>query len=413
MDEEKKPEGAPKPKPAPQPAPEPQPAPQPAAAPAPQPAPQPAPADAPAPQPAPATDPTQAIPQPAQPMGAPAQPTMPGSGSAAGQVPPANPYAAYGQAQPQQPTGAAPMPGYPNYPGYMQPNAPSPVGAIVCGVLAILLSWIPIIGIILGVVAIVLASKHRKTYGKTGGNTGGKICGIVGIVLAVLWIIASAVLLALGFNAVNAGGGAPVPDAGTTQSDPSYSTDTDDAAVAATAQTALDTLASPSDAQIDALAAELDESFAEYYDISSDDGTNYATTLSDAGVDTKELARWFYEGITVDFDPSIDAYDMGDGTGYASANVNMHDLIAFRIDLDTRISDVIDQINADSSIVTEDQIRTAFKAGIAQSVRDAMAANQDVTTEAYVMFDLTQQGGSWTVDEDSWEGEMEYLFDIW
>ena len=75
---------------------------------------------------------------------------------------------------------------------------PSATGAIVCGVCAILFSWIPLVGIILGIVAIALASSHRKKYGKNGSSTGGKICGIVGIAINLVFGILAALLVAFG-----------------------------------------------------------------------------------------------------------------------------------------------------------------------------------------------------------------------
>ena len=111
------------------------------------------------------------------PPGSPAQPTqpMPQSAQAPGSAP-------YGQ-QPGQPFGQQPA-------GYYQPVPPQSngkaVGALVCGILAILFSASILFGIALGIVAIVLAGQAVKQAGRDGKATGGKVCGIVGIVLSVL-----------------------------------------------------------------------------------------------------------------------------------------------------------------------------------------------------------------------------------
>ena len=100
---------------------------------------------------------------------------MPQSAQAPGSVP-------YGQ-QPGQPFSQQPA-------GYYQPVPPQSngkaVGALVCGILAILFSASILFGIALGIVAIVLAGQAVKQAGRDGKATGGKVCGIVGIVLSVL-----------------------------------------------------------------------------------------------------------------------------------------------------------------------------------------------------------------------------------
>lgn len=99
----------------------------------------------------------------------------------------------------QMPDAPIAQPGMPQQTPYMQPpTPPAPgitsagnngnslaVGALICGILAIVLSFTIALGIILGIVAIVLAilAKHKAADGKA---TAGLVCGIIGIVFAIL-----------------------------------------------------------------------------------------------------------------------------------------------------------------------------------------------------------------------------------
>ena len=78
---------------------------------------------------------------------------------------------------------------------------PGAVGALVCGILAIVFCWFPLAGLGLGIIAIVLASRAKKavaanpaTYLPGGMGTAGFVLGIIGTVLSaiylVVWIVA-------------------------------------------------------------------------------------------------------------------------------------------------------------------------------------------------------------------------------
>ncbi len=70
------------------------------------------------------------------------------------------------------------------------------VGAMVCGIIGLILCWVPIVGLILSIVAVVLGSKGRKELppDKRGMATAGFVMGIIGLVIAVIvligWVIA-------------------------------------------------------------------------------------------------------------------------------------------------------------------------------------------------------------------------------
>ena len=82
----------------------------------------------------------------------------------------------------------------------LKKNAPGAVTSLVCGILAIVLCWFPVVGLTLGIVALVSASRARyramespEQYGSGGVRVAGFVCGIVGTVFAgiysVYWMI--------------------------------------------------------------------------------------------------------------------------------------------------------------------------------------------------------------------------------
>lgn len=64
------------------------------------------------------------------------------------------------------------------------------VGALVCGICAIVFSGTVIIGVVLGIIAIVLAGSALKE-GTDGKAKAGRICGIIGLALSVVTLIVS------------------------------------------------------------------------------------------------------------------------------------------------------------------------------------------------------------------------------
>jgi len=82
----------------------------------------------------------------------------------------------------------------------MKENAPGAVASLVCGILAIVLCWFPLAGLVLGIVAIVMANKAKaaaasnpERFHPGGVRVGGFVCGIIGTILAgiytIYWIV--------------------------------------------------------------------------------------------------------------------------------------------------------------------------------------------------------------------------------
>ena len=76
-----------------------------------------------------------------------------------------------------------------------QESAPGAVGSMVCGIISIVVCWLPFVGLILGIIALVLSGKARRAAADepgryaTGMATAGLVCGIIGTVLGGLYLI--------------------------------------------------------------------------------------------------------------------------------------------------------------------------------------------------------------------------------
>lgn len=70
------------------------------------------------------------------------------------------------------------------------------IASMVLGIVSIVLSCVWYLSIVAGVVGIVLAVVYNKKNGKCGMTKAGMICSVIGIILAVVLIIAAAGILA-------------------------------------------------------------------------------------------------------------------------------------------------------------------------------------------------------------------------
>lgn len=293
--------------------------------------------------------------------------------------------------------GAYPPP--PVAPAYAQKSNGKAIGALICGILAILFSWLPLLGVILGIVAIVLASKSAKQFGRDGKATGGKVCGIVGIVFAVLgfifWgMVSCAVISSMddyadtGYSELDA-----VINSGDSGSVSTDLTEAEQQAEAA-ATAELDKLVNQDEATVQYLASELDEGFTEAMDVSH----------TDLGIDPADLARWMLTDLTYTPDGVYVYEEDGEGTMYA--DIEMRDSYAFMLNF----YDKVNALNGSEEVktMTEDEA----KARIGELYYEAMDETTDMTTY-YATVDLVKEGDQWVVDQDAWEEELDYMFDIY
>ena len=92
--------------------------------------------------------------------------------------------------QPQQPQYQPPQaPNYPQPPMYpqgpvQQPGKGLAVGALVCGIVSLVLSWMGgLLGVVAGIVGIILSVQAKKQGFVGGMNTAGLVMSIIGLAL--------------------------------------------------------------------------------------------------------------------------------------------------------------------------------------------------------------------------------------
>ncbi|HIT45597.1 MAG TPA: hypothetical protein IAC28_05880 [Candidatus Aphodovivens excrementavium] len=339
--------------------------------------------------------------QPEPPSGQPQNPGAPAYGQ------PQQPGApVYGQ--PQQ-TGTQQFGAVPGAPVYAQP-APQPSGgtgtaALVCGILAIVFCFAPLVGVILGIVAIVLASKTVKAGVKNGKTTGGKICGIAGIALSVIMFVVYLVVGVAAFNAVmeSTQPTTVTPSSqystGSTSDDSGSSSDAD-VAYTAEEQAAIDVVT----ARLDQYKSVGDEAVAEIAAL-ADQGFQEQTgfTMADCGVDSSEYARAVLNGFDYEID-IVSAYE-GSEDGFVSFDVTCRDAWGVLDELNSLTSDY----TASDEYATSTQEQDMAKMG--EMLMQA-AQTAPLSDDNYFSIDLVNNGGVWEIDQSSWDYEIDYLFGL-
>lgn len=84
-------------------------------------------------------------------------------------------------------------------PHAMKPNPPGAVASLVCGILAVLFAYVPVLGVVLGIAAMINAGRARRALADgpelwlpSGLPIAGQVCGIIGAImssLATLWAV--------------------------------------------------------------------------------------------------------------------------------------------------------------------------------------------------------------------------------
>lgn len=311
------------------------------------------------------------------------------------------------QTQPMPPTGqpvpTQPMPpqGAP-YAGAPAPaGQPSPTGALVCGILAIVFCFIPIVGIVLGIVAIVLAGKYFKAGGTQGQGKAGRICGIVGLVLSIIMIIVNSILI---FTALSALDEADVDftDIYASQSSSAISSSAASSALADrlddelydVIDPELDKIKSADPAMVATIAAIVEESLNS--ELASEN-----LSLADLKVDPTELAKAMIQGFDYEYD--FTDIDGSEGTGEAWYTITCKDTYSIATEFEAQISTLL------SGDVSQYSTMEAAYEAIGKALMDAVNSTTP-TDDSMVDYDLTKQGDKWVLDPESWTDELDYLF---
>lgn len=304
---------------------------------------------------------------------------------------PANPYAADSQAGAQQ---QAPQPGAPGTQQQApQPSAPGTqrqvnntdskaTGALVCGILSILLSFSVFISIVLGIVAIVLASQVAKQAIANGRAKAGKVCGIVGIVLSVLSVIIG-ILLVVGLVSLDKSGQLGSVYNQLEQSSAVTLPNDEKSAVKEAASRDMEGIQTLDASDRKTLAKSIDSNFENLSGVS----------LSAMGVDSNDLVSWLVDGMSY----SIESVDVQGSTATAYITVNSRDVDTFM----TEFENGVDAYTGSDAYKNATSVSDVYK-----QFGDIMKASMGKAgmSEKMTYLDYTKSSGTWTVDESSLEG---------
>lgn len=287
---------------------------------------------------------------------------------------------------------------------------PSPTSALVCGILAIVFCFIPVVGIVLGIVAIVLAGKYFKAGGTLGQGKAGRICGIVGIVLSILfWVFAIGAMIWAYSTVVNTPTVSSSPSSslsapGTSSTDrgssSSSSSSSSEPVYDENEQTVLDLVS----AQFDALEGGEAEMMQKVASIASE-GFQEATgvTMEQCGIDPVNYARLMTDDLTYEIDLVV--VNDKQGTGWVSADVTCRDIFAV-LDLFNEKVDAFDT-SGEANAMTEEQVQQKLGELLMAAVTETTT-----TTEDYATINCTLENGTWVLNEDDWTEELDYLFGL-
>lgn len=276
------------------------------------------------------------------------------------------------------------------------------IAALVFGILSILFSGVVFAPLIFGMIAIALAANSVRRFGKSRYAATGRICGIAGIVLAV-------VVMALGsFSAISAlvddaiGGDSEYTFAGGlfdgAEDDSDYAYVYDDAQErqAAEAFEALfEGIVDPSEETLASYAPVFDRLFAAELGISS---------MSDLGVDPQEFALWMMEGLSYEPDG---VYLYTDGTGSAYAECQVRDYYEF-LNLLFEGLYAYEESPEGQGLASEGEIPNEVAGSL---MREAMGSTP--MNEVYVFFELQETDGVWAVKDGSPENVVSEVFRVW
>lgn len=364
-------------------------------------------------------------PEPTQPMTAPAaqteptqpavtpEPTSPADGAAAptAALAPEQPAPPAGEPQDQAAPAANAQPSQP-YPGQtvaaQQPaSQPSPTGALVCGILAIVFCFIPIVGIVLGIVAIVLAGKYFKAGGTLGQGKAGRICGIVGIVLSVVMIVVNAIAIFTALNVLDeldnydtSSRYVSTDQSQSSSASSSYIADDEtEQAVQAAMNAQLDLIKDQDPATIAKIEAMAEETFQETFEAYIPDSAGIEFSMRSCGIDPAKYVALMTEGFSYEAS-YVDA--VSETSASADYDVTMRNIIDVISNLSTAMYE--DDVFTSSETSTEEKL-TRFGEMFMKAVEDA-----EIEDGNYWYIDFENKNGTWVVDEDSWNDELEYSF---
>lgn len=276
------------------------------------------------------------------------------------------------------------------------PNHNLAVAAVILGALSILLSAVPVIGLVLAVAAIWCAVRATRGTASTGMSTAGKVLGIAGTIISVLISLLYIAALLFAVDVVRGSYEylSPEPldalgDSETPALEPDRDLDEDERAAWDAVAARFDAI-DPNDP---ALQGEVTEHLAGML---LDDGTQ---DLAPYGADAEAYATWMLVDLTYE---NTGIFVSGD-TGTCFVDVEHRSPLDFIVAWATALDDAAD--DPANQHLPQDQA-----AVLMQEVFYGCLAGCTSTTDTSLVLKLERVDGAWTVTEDSWQAAMKNLF---
>lgn len=268
--------------------------------------------------------------------------------------------------------------------------------SLIFGVFAIATCFLsPMTGIILGVVAIWLAGAHQKRGGRLGVARTGRICGIVAIVLS---LIGFAFASLSGLSSLSSAfddllNGDPVGASSSFNVDAGVITSDEEQKAVDAVMPRFEQLKTGDEGMAAQVGAVADKGFTQL--------TGYS--MQECGVDLAEYGAAAMEGFSYEI-VLVSAYESSED-GFVSADVSSKDVYeigdAFAEALETYVD------SPEGASATEDERKAKMGELLMQAVQGA-----PLYPDQYCSVDLLHKGDEWVIDEDSWNTEMDYLFNL-
>ena len=85
-----------------------------------------------------------------------------------------------------------------------QSHNKSSVTAMVLGIISLVVTWFPIIGLVLAIIGLTMSRSNRKFaeahgFKENSMNTAGYVTSLVGLILGIITIVVTVLVLAFGF----------------------------------------------------------------------------------------------------------------------------------------------------------------------------------------------------------------------
>lgn len=275
--------------------------------------------------------------------------------------------------------------------------------ALVLGILSLPLCVVPPAGLILGIAAVAVAASCLKAGAQENKASIGRICGVVGIVFSAILLVAALVVVGLYGDRVKVLLGLDVEEAPVevvkrqpTDENPPMEevySQSELAAYNAVIQR-LDALKQGNPAVVAPIAAIASSEFQDALGFS----------MEECGIDPAQYVQLMAQDATYEIDLIV-TNDNTD-TGLVTATIKMRSVFAVLDNYNERIQ-TLDRTSATLGM-TDAQVRARLG--------EEFLAAVDETTETVVdnaSFSMTFLNGTWVIDQDSWDREMEYLFGVY